>query len=63
MPPAQVEVVARRSFERFVAALRGRGPGACAPVTRVEISVRESDVAAASYFEEGADVLGVGTGG
>ena len=47
-----VEVVARAIFRRYVAAIKAMGTGACAPIKRLEITVKESDVAAASYFEE-----------
>lgn len=47
-----VEVVARGIFDRYVAAIKAMGSGACAPVSRLEITVKESDVASASYFEE-----------
>lgn len=47
-----VEVVANAVFKRYVSAIRAMGSGACAPVSKLEITVKESDVAAASYFEQ-----------
>jgi 6-pyruvoyl-tetrahydropterin synthase len=47
-----VEVVAAVVHAHFVASIKHRG-WTGAPVTRFEIEVKESDVAAASYFTEG----------
>ena len=48
-----VEVVAQAVFADYVETFRARGASG-APVSRLEVSVRESDVAAASYYEEDA---------
>ena len=46
-----VEVVSRALFRRYFSALSAHAPS-LATVTRLEITVHESDVARASYFEE-----------
>lgn len=46
-----VEVVAHAVFADYVETFRARGASG-APISRLEVSVRESDVAAASYYEE-----------
>lgn len=51
-----VEVVARHIFVKYVALL-SKHAATLRTVTRLEIKVNESDVAAASYYEHNADGL------